>query len=183
MLRRIIIFIKEKDILRNHSCGVSLKHGITEKLDVGISLPYQVKPKVDEKFGPATLGLKFLLVKDFFAFSINNKLGSSEYFLNGIFSKEIQPVTVHINFGYEATGDENVEGEIIYSSAVEYQLKKIDLVGEIIGEQIGFLRWVQGLRYKLSDVTAVNCGYGNGFRNSDEKIALGFHTESRHTCF
>jgi len=168
---------KSGDILRNHSCGVSLKHGITEKMDIGISLPYQVEPKVAENFGVATLGFKFLLIKDIFAFSINNELGSSEYFLNGIFSKEIQPITTHINLGYEATGDENARGEIIYSSAVEYPFEKIDLVGEIIGGKIGFENWLIGLRYKLGDVTAINCGYGNGFRNTDEKIALGFHTE------
>lgn len=168
---------KGEDVLRNHSCGVSLKHGITEKMDIGISLPYQVEPKVAENFGVATLGFKFLLIKDIFAFSVNNELGSSEYFLNGIFSRELQPVTVHANIGYAASGDENTEGEIIYSSAFEYPLKKIDLVGEVIAEKIGLQNWLFGLRYKIGEVTAINCGYGNGFRNTDEKIAFGFHTE------
>jgi hypothetical protein len=168
---------KGEDVLRNHSCGISLKHGITEKMDIGISLPYQIEPKPEEPFGTTTLGFKFLLVKDILALTVNNELGSPEYFLNGIFSREIQPVTVHTNIGYAVSGDENTEGEIIYSSAFEYPLEKIDLVGEVVAEKIGLQNWLVGLRYKLGEVTSLNCAYGNGFRNTDEKIAFGFHTE------
>jgi len=168
---------KSGDELRNHSCGISLKHGITEKMDIGISFPYQIKPKPVEQFGTTTVGFKFLLIRDIFAFSVNNELGSKEYFINGIFSREISPLTFHFNFGYEASGDENIEGKIIYSSAVEYPLTKVDLVGEVIGEKIGLQNWLFGLRYKLGDVSAINCAYGNGFKGTDEKITFGFHTE------
>ncbi|MEK6527433.1 MAG: hypothetical protein AABZ32_10735 [Bacteroidota bacterium] len=168
---------KGESELRNHSCGISLKHGITEKMDIGISFPYQIKPKPAEPLGTAILGFKFLLIKNIFALTVNNELGSPEYFLNGIFSREIQPVTIHANIGYAVSGDENTEGEIIYSSAFEYPLSKIDLVGEVIGEKIGFQNYLLGVRYKLADVYSLNFAYGNGFRNTDEKIAFGFHTE------
>ena len=170
--------VKEEDILRNHSCGVSFKHGITDKMDVGISLPYQIKPKLTEPLGTTTLGLEFLLIKDIFAFSINNELGSKEYFLNGIISKNIKPFDLHLNFGYEASGDEYIEGEMVYSAAVEYPLEKIDFVGEIVGRENEFENWLVGIRYKLGEITAVNFAYGNkDFSKNNEKIAFGFHTE------
>ncbi|HCJ66613.1 MAG TPA: hypothetical protein DHV62_04625 [Elusimicrobia bacterium] len=166
-----------EDVLRNHSCGLSLKHGVTEKMDIGVSFPYQIKPKPAERFGTATVGFKFLLIRDIFAFSVNNELGSKEYFINGIFSRKISPLVFHFNFGYEASGDEDVKGKIIYSSAVEYQLAKIDLVGEVIGEKIGLQSWLLGVRYKLVNIYSLNFAYGSGFRNSEEKISFGFHTE------
>ncbi|MFA5779708.1 MAG: hypothetical protein WC947_06195 [Elusimicrobiota bacterium] len=168
---------KDENIFRNHSCGLSLKHGITEKMDIGISFPYQVEPKPAEPLGMTTLGFKFLLLKDIFALTVNNELGSSEYFLNGIFSREIQPVTVHANIGYAVSGDENTEGEIIYSSAIEYPLEKIDLVGEVVGEKIGLQNYLLGVRYKLADISSLNFAYGKGFKNTGEKISFGFHTE------
>ncbi|MFH1824388.1 MAG: hypothetical protein ABH873_04085 [Candidatus Firestonebacteria bacterium] len=168
---------KSEDTDRNHSCGLSLKHGLTEKMDIGISFPIQVEPKYAEQLGKASLGLKFLLIKDILAFSISNELGSKEYFINSIVSTEISPVTLHFNFGYKATGDESVRGEIIYSSAFECPIEKIDLVGEIIGEQIGVQNWLLGIRYKIVETIFVDCAYGNGFRKADEKISFGFHTE------
>lgn len=168
---------KSEDELRNHSCGFSLKHGITEKMDVGISFPYQVEPRPAEQLGRVTLGFKFLLIEDIFAFSVSNELGSKEYFVNSIVSREFSPMTVHLNFGYLATGDKDNQGEIIYSSAFEYPLRKIDLVGETIGKKDGLQNWLLGLRYKVSDVSALNFAYGNGFRETNEKTVFGFHTE------
>ncbi len=108
---------------------------------------------------------------------MSNELGSSGYFVNGIFTREINPVTVHANIGYEASGDANTEGKMIYSSAVEYPLGKIDLVGEVTGDKIGLQNYLFGVKYKLGEVISVNCAYGNGFRKTDEKIAFGFLTE------
>ncbi|MFH1540948.1 MAG: hypothetical protein ABID79_03740 [Elusimicrobiota bacterium] len=167
---------KREGELRNHSCGISLKHGITEKMDVGVSFPYQLEPKLVEPLGMATLGFKFLLIRDIFALTVNNELGSQEYFVNGIFTREIQPITIHANVGYAISGDENTEGEIIYSSAVEYPFSKIDIVGEIVAEKIGLQDWLFGVRYKVSEKSAIDFAYGNGFRSTEKKIVFGFHT-------
>ena len=145
-----------EDTLKNHSCGVSLKHGLTEKMDIGVSFPYQVKPKLAEPLGTTTLGFKFALIKDIFSFTINNELGLREYSINCIVTREINPITVHLNVGYVASGDENVSGEIGYSSAVEYSLAKIDLVGEVIAEKIGLQNYLLGARYKTGEVSKIS---------------------------
>jgi hypothetical protein len=168
---------KGEEIPRNHSCGLSLKQGITERMDMGISFPYQVKPRQTEAIGTANLGIKFSLIKDILALTINNELGSGEYFINGIFSKEIKFATMHFNFGYSASGDEDTKGTIVYSWAFEHSLSKADLVGEILGEKKSFEDWLLGNRYKIADATAVSLGYGNGFKKTNEKITVGFHTE------
>ncbi len=166
-----------KSETRNHFCGISLKHGITEKIDVGISFPYQLEPKLAEPLGTLTLGFKFLLMKDIFALTVSNELGSKKYFINGIFTQEIKPISVHVNIGYATSGDENTEGKITYSSAFECPFEKIDLVGEVIGDKVSLQNWLLGVRYKIKESVFVDCAYGNSFRNTDEKISFGFHAE------
>ena len=168
---------KLEDGLRNHSGGFSLKHGITEKMDIGVSFPYQFMPKNSEPFGNASLGLKFLLIKDLFAFSVANDLGASQYFVNGIVTKEILPVTAHLNFGYQSSGDENIAGETIYSAAIEYPFSGMDVVGEIVGERAGVENWLAGVRYKLGEKTTFNVAYADKFKEREDKIIFGFHAE------
>jgi len=162
---------------RNQSFGLSLKHGLTEKMDIGISFPYQIKPKPAEPFGNIAVGIKFLLLKDISALTVNNELGSSEYFINGIFTREINPITVHANIGYASSGDKNKKGEISYSSAFEYSFPRIDLVGEVLGDKEGFRDYLLGLRYKISEGVFVDCAYENGFKNTENKVSFGFHME------
>jgi hypothetical protein len=163
---------------RNHSCGLSLKHGISQKMDIGISFPYHIEPKPAERLGRVSLSFKFLLIEEFFAFTLSNELGSEEYFLNGILTREISSSVVHFNLGYQATGNENAKGEMFYSSAFEYSpMDEIDLVGEVLGEEIGFQNWLLGVRCKISDVCFFDIAYGIGFRETNEKIASGFHIE------
>ena len=50
---------KNQGQLRNHSCGLSLKHGISQKLDNGVSFPFHIEPKPAERLGKVSLSLKF----------------------------------------------------------------------------------------------------------------------------
>ncbi len=160
---------------QEQSFGLSFKHGLTEKMDIGVSFPYLFEPK--ESFGQASIGLKFSVVKDLLTFSITNPLGSSEYFLNSIFSYEISPVILHLNLGYQSTGQQDVEGSITYSSAFEWSIKKFDIVGEILGDKDGFQDYLLGFRYNFIDGVAFSFAYGNGFNEKREKITSGFHYE------
>jgi hypothetical protein len=162
---------------RNHSLGVSLKGGITERMDIGISFPFQIQPYQEEPFGNITLGIKFLLLKDIFALTVSNEFGLSDYFINGIFTHEFGSITGHANIGYTVSGDKEDEGEIRYSAAIEYSLWKIDLVGEVLGDSIGFQNYLFGVRYKISEMVFIDCAYGNGFRETGDRVSIGFHAE------
>lgn len=113
---------KDSSNLRSSACGFSIKHGISEKVDVGISFPYSIDPAPVERFGSASLGIKFLLVENTFAVSLSNDLGSAGYFINGIYSVELSKLQIHANLGYTSSGNENIKGETSYSSALVYPL-------------------------------------------------------------
>jgi hypothetical protein len=163
--------------ISEHSFGLSFKHGLTEKMDLGICFPFLIEPKPKESFGPMSIGLKFSLIEELLAFSLSNQLGSSEYFLNGIFSYQVSPVMLHLNLGYRATGIEDVEGSISYGFALEYPVKKFDIVCESLGDKDDFQDYSIGLRYNLKDGVAISTAYSNGFNESRERIIAGFHYE------
>ena len=167
---------RTEDTMRNNSCGFSLKQGITERMDVGISFPYQIKPKQTEPLGGASFGLKFSLIKELLALSLSNELGEKEYFINGILSKDMNFATMHVNLGYLASGDEDVRGSTVYSWAFEHPVGKVDIVGEMLGEEENFNDWLLGGRYNINNISALSFGYGNGFKKTDEKIIIGLHT-------
>jgi len=166
-----------ENYLRSGSCGFSLKQGITERMDVGVSFPYQIDPAQDERFGKAVLGVKFSLVKDVFALTFSNELGEKQYFFNGIFTKEFSKAAVHFNLGYSATGDAAIKGSTGYSSAFEIPGEKFDVVGEVSGDTDNNNTWLLGIRYKVTENIIVDTGYGKSFNAPDDKTTFGFHCE------
>lgn len=169
----------ENDI-RNITSGVSLKHGVTDKLDIGLSFPYQIDPVSNERFGEAALSLKFSLIKDLLALSYTNECGESSYALNAICSYEIKPFITHYNIGYLQSGDETINGITNYSVAIDYPLEKFDVVGELLGKddggsQSGFVNWLVGLRYKLNERNIISGGFGKSFKNTSNNVVLGYH--------
>lgn len=158
-----------------HKCCLSLKHGLTEKMDLGISLPYQIEPEQNEKFGFATVGIKWSLWKDLFAFTFSNELGSRGYALNTVLSKDFGLFSGHLNFGYNASGNVEEKGKLSYGCALEYPVRKVDLVAELVGNDEGLQDWLFGGRYKLKDRVAIDLGYICGFKEEKNNLTFGFH--------
>jgi len=166
--------------IRNITSGISLKQGITDKLDLGLSFPYQIDPVSNERFGEAALSLKFSLIKDLLAISYTNECGESSYALNAICSYEFKPFITHCNLGYLQSGDETINGITNYSAAIEYPLEKFDVVGEVLGNddgtsQSGFANWLVGLRYKLNEKNIVSAGFGKSFKDASNNVVFGYH--------
>jgi hypothetical protein len=158
------------DMTSDEQAGnISFKHGITDRMDIGISLPLQVKPLEEDIFCPSGIGIKFMLVKDMVSFSFTNELGTSDYIINGIFSKELSFISVHFNLGYEYTGISGEKGEISYSGAFEFPVKKVDIVGEILNEE-GILF---GGRIHIKDCIALDTGYNI----KNKLLTVGLHYE------
>lgn len=172
-------FNKNQDNSEDKSVNVSLKHGITERLDLCIALPYEVKP--EQGLGSAEVGMKFSLLKEKenipgVSFTFSPRLGASEYALNGILSKKIGQINAHLNLGYVATGKVDEKGVTIYSGAIELPLSKnLVLVGEIVGEAdadsntkdilIGLL----GGSLQVLDALVLDLGISTGFNDASPK--------------
>lgn len=168
---------KDGENLANQFGGVSFKHGLTEKMDVGLSVPYQVHPAAAERVGAASLALKFSLVKDVLAFSVANELGEKEYFLNAVYSKELAVVKLSLNAGYLSTGDETKKGRGAYGLAAEYPMGKYEAAAELQGTEGGAGSMLVGLRYWLKDTLFVSSGVARALEADRYRVTAGFHLE------
>ncbi|MBU2574249.1 MAG: hypothetical protein KKH28_09255 [Elusimicrobia bacterium] len=168
---------KDRESLSNQSGAFSFKHGLTEKMDIGISLPYRIHPAGEEKPGAASIGLKFSLVKGIVALSFSNELGEKEYFLNTIYTKEFSAVKLHFNAGYLSTGEETKKGSGSYGLALEYPMGKFEAVGEAQGREGGEGAVLLGLRYWIRESLFVAGAIARDFRTGHPRFAAGLHFE------
>lgn len=155
---------------------VSLKHGITERMDFGVCIPFRVAPEVNNRIGFIALYGKFNFIKNIFAVTVSNELGTREYFLNAVLSHKFTEVSIHLNAGYETSGEADVSGNPVVSSGFEYSLKKMDFIGEIILEKAISPVWQLGMRYKLNDITFFSVGFKDIFKSDKAILSFGFHT-------
>lgn len=168
---------KDENELINRNCGVSFKHGITEKMDLGISFPWQVEPVKEENMGAAALTLKFALVKDMVAVTFTNEFGEKGYFVNAIYSKEFPVVVCNLNAGYCSSGDETVRGSCSCGASAEFPVKRFDIVAEVQGQEGGNGSGLAGLRCRITDAFFVAAGASKAFTTDENKVTGGFHFE------
>ncbi|MDD5529942.1 MAG: hypothetical protein PHX21_07925 [bacterium] len=149
--------------------NIGFKHGLTDRMDIGVFLPLQTKPKKDDVFCPAGVCMKFMLVKDMFSFSFVNEFGEPDYVLNGIFSREFSLLKLHLNLGYEYIRNSGEKGEISYSGALEFPFKNIDIVGEMLNKEGVLL----GGRIHIKDCIALD----TGCNIKNQLLTVGLHYE------
>ncbi len=160
-----------------HCCAISLKHGITAKMDIGITLPYQLRPEVTEKLGATVVGTKFVIIDNFFSISLSNALGERKYTLNSIFSKNIGLTKIHVNAGYDATGNLEEKGEFCFACACEYCWERLGFVFETFGNSSIFENWTIGTKYSISDNIAFDIAYNSEYNNNENLLTFGVHYE------
>ncbi|MFH0774490.1 MAG: hypothetical protein V2A53_03205 [bacterium] len=172
-------FAKNQDESQSQSIGVSLKRGITERLDFGIALPYEIEP--NQGLGEAEVGVKFSLLKEkknspAVSLTFSSELGASEYALNTILTKEIGRLTAHLNLGYIATGKVDEKGVSTYSGAIELLLgERLVMVSEIVGEADADsntknpLEGLLGGRLQVSESLTFDLGIGIGGNDASPK--------------
>ena len=155
-----------------HSCEISLKHGITSRLDFAIIVPYFVAP--DQQIGIAEFCIKYSLLCEGnkipgISVSFANELGASEYILNGIISKRLGDIGLHLNFIYIPNNKVNC------SVAFELPLQKFTFVSEAIYESENSLEVLIGGDFLLFREIVLDLGIGKGFNEAQQewKIVSG----------
>lgn len=156
--------------------GISVKHGLTDNLDLGLGFSHGTDKDDDGKtvswgMSPLEIGFKMALLKEHqmlpdISLSTGFESGSAGYSINLILSRTIKNIILHYNFGYNSSGEAMVKGSLPTSLAAEWQfLGKYRLCGELCSEisddrsaviensglvggsaDLGFAVWDLGLR-------------------------------------
>ena len=166
---------EEAKKITQRNLGLSFKHGLTEKMDFGISLPYQVKPSTSNEAGNAEISFKFALIQDVLAVSLANELGASDYFVNLILSHKIADFGLHFNAGYLKSDELYSGGNGIYNVAVEHPVNKnLNAVGEINLDDYGFETWLVGAQYEIQNYCTLSAGFARS-KNGYETYSFGLN--------
>jgi len=175
-------FLNDNTDAESRSMELSIKHGITEKFDLGIGIPYDIEP--DNGIDNVELAMKFALFNlksSAGSFVLNYEPGTSEYTAVGILTMETGPVVLHINLGYTVLDSDEEEGLVSYAVAVESPVNdKITLVAEVTGEledgaSESPVEALLGLSFRAFDAMAFDFGIGGGLneRSSEIRFTLG----------
>ncbi len=144
---------------------MSFKHGITERMDIGIGQEYCILPEDQRAFSGANIGLKFALVPDLFSTSFGSTLGSNTYNVNAILSKSLSPVSFDANLGYQIAADTN-NADLSYGFAAVYEYKQLCMGVEIGGTREGLIWWQSGIRFLILEWVQIDAGLGGNYQKS-----------------
>lgn len=158
--------------------GLGFKHGLTERMDLGISFGYIVAPEENVGFVSAELGVKFAFIPDVLSASFTGSFGDAAYTVNAIITQGLGPLEIDGNFGYEAIGITGEDGTIIYALALIFNTGPYAFGVEGAGDKDGLQSWLIGGRYTFFNGFAADAGISGGFEEDADMIAtLGLHYE------
>jgi hypothetical protein len=171
-------FLNDDADVESRSMGLSIKHGLTERFDFGIGIPYRIEP--DDGLSNIEFAMKlalFSLKSLAGSFVLNYAPGESEYRVVGILSAEAGPVVTHINLGCTTVPDSEEEnGLTAYAVAVEWPVSgKITLVSEVTGE-LGSgdgedpVEAILGVSFMAFDAASFDFGIGGGLNEESPEI-------------
>ena len=118
---------------------VTFNHGITERMDFMLIAGYADGEK-EVGIAGSEIVIKYSLLRERergpdVSLTFANPLGTSEYEIRAIFSRERRCFISHLNLGFAHSGVTGEEGLFIYGFALEFPLReRLTLMGEVVGE-------------------------------------------------
>ena len=157
---------------------LSFKHGLTDRLDLGLGFSYIIAPEENEGFENAEFGVKFALIPDVFSASLAGTFGDAAYTINCIVTQGLGPLEFDGNIGFETSGIGGEKGVVIYALALIFDATPFALGVESAGDKDGLQIWLAGGRYTLHDGLAVDAGIAGNFKgDANLSATIGIHYE------
>jgi hypothetical protein len=150
--------------------SAGLKHGLTQRLDLGIYAGWASLPHAAREFKAANLGLKLALVPSYVSASFANELGSSDYTITGILSLPLGDFSLNANIGAEfiaKTGNH----EPAWGVQPQWNAPFGTVGAELRGDDGGPDWWQVGTQLKLRPWLAVDAGIGTSLQGTPKWTA------------
>jgi len=152
--------------------GIGFKHGLTEKMDIGIGFGYNLITEPKRCFSGSELCLKYSFIPDMVAASFVTGFNGSEYSLNGILTRGFGAIEADANLGYSTA-----DSSITFGLAFIYGVKRLDFGLEFFGNKNGLQNWLAGSRYRIVEDFAVDLGFFSDFEFESNSVTIGLHCE------
>ncbi len=150
--------------------GASFKHGITERMDIGVCVGYCMLPTEDRKFTGESIGLKFALIPELLSVSFTSEFGNKSYITNFIMSKSFGPISIDANIGYQAQADIN-DADLTYGLVAVYEVGRFGIGAEVCGTHETINWWQVGSRFQIVEWLQFDIGLGGDFKKEPDFTA------------
>jgi hypothetical protein len=144
------------------SFGLCFKHGVTERMDIGIAFGRCMLPEDESGYDLAELLLKFNFIPDRLSASFSGSFGDPCYSALLIYSQQISFFSIHTNLGYSAVGAER-EGFLTYGLATVVEVNRFSFGPEFGGTHRSLDWWQFGLQVTLTEWLAIDAALGGNF--------------------
>lgn len=142
--------------------GCGLKHGITDRMDIGIGFGYVPLSSDERGFENIELALKFGLIPELLTFSSCGSFGNNTYSINAIVSKAIGVLGFDANCGIEANAGID-ECDLMYGFCCHCGMDHWVAGAEICGTHEQLSLWQCGCSFGLLDWVTLDAGINGDF--------------------
>lgn len=151
--------------------GVEIKHGITNRMDIGAGFGYVAVPKTESQISPMGVGFKYGLIPDLLSASFGAVFNDPAWAVNLILSKPLnEHFTIHTNLGMEAVSF-STSGLLTYGILSTIQIGKVTAGVEVLGNHKEINAWQVGAQLAITDWLALDAGINGNFSKHFEMSA------------
>jgi hypothetical protein len=140
----------------------TIKHGITDRMDLGVAFGYMTAPVEKKAAQPMELSIKYNFLPEHFSFSATGVFSSATYAINAIYSHDLKMISGHANLGIEVTG-ESSDVTLTYGLAAVFNVGIAAIGAELGGADKELSWWQVGAQLNILDWLAIDSGLGGGF--------------------
>ncbi len=144
----------------------SVKHGLTERMDIGFDFSY-LYPGIEG----LDMGAKFRLLArgdSKMALAYGFSIGESTFDLNLIFARDIPPLDFYLNVGAISSFEGISSGFLLQASLFEERLVGgVEIVSNYREDELS-LEALLGVSYNILENSAIDTGLGIGLKDSEK---------------
>jgi hypothetical protein len=140
------------------------KHGLTERMEIGIVMGRCALPRNERGYQDAELGFKFALIPDLLAASFTGMFNNPEYGFALILGKTSGIFTVNANLGCAMTSGTD-DAEVMYGLSGIATFGRFETGVEIDGARESLNWWQIGAKCFVTDWCSIDAGIGGDFKD------------------
>jgi hypothetical protein len=144
---------------------LSLKHGLTDRMDLGIGFGYTCIPNREKGFNGGELGLKFAVVPELVSLSAGGMFGDATFCFNCILSKGFGKFTFDANLGLEAVAGID-DADMTFGLCCHFDGERFGAGLEVCGTHRSFDLWQIGCNCAIMNWLAVDAGFSGDFQSA-----------------
>lgn len=132
--------------------GLCLKHGITDRMDIGFAADYTISPETDRQISPLILSCKYAFIPDLLSGTLTTTLDDPVWAINLILSRPINRFSIHGNLGIEAeslaknfTLTWGIASTMTFSrftTGIEFSGTHQEIAKMLLGTQLSIFDWL-----------------------------------------